>query len=62
MNCPIAHVMNMFGSVLKKPTTTTAATTTLSVPYIKLNDTNIYIYILHEKWIGFRLPIITIEG
>ena len=45
MNCPIAHVMNMFGSVLKKPTTTTAATTTLSVPYIKLNDTNIYIYI-----------------
>ena len=22
----------------------------------------IYIYILHEKWRGFRLPIITIEG
>ena len=59
MNCPIAHVMNMFGSVLKKPTTT-ATTTTLFVHYIKLNDTNKYM--VHEKWRGFRLPIITIEG
>ena len=37
--------------------------TTLFVPYINLHDTKkIYLYILYEKWRGYRLLIITSES
>ena len=40
-----------------------ATMTTLFVPYINLHDTkNIYLYLLYEKWRGYRLLIITSES
>ena len=40
-----------------------ATMTTLFVPYINLHDTKkIYLYLLYEKWRGYRLLIITSES